>query len=264
MVRVDSCPEFTGKRLGKFDPVSFDNDIDVFILSVQEQVPHKSAHHIRTVVKAAGDFSQLEKRVHNRFGKAFAHEIDHHPRSLVAGIVVQCRKIMVCGPVLLDQCIEQVRAGDDAHHLSVFHHRQNSLLVADDLVLNFNNIRIRMHMGYLRTHVFANRNGVEVMKQGFFDDLPGNVTGEAIGLGSIPAYEQCIDVVAGQQGLGLLAGGIFAGHNCRRRHQMPCQTPGVDFSVKGLEKQLLCLGDGFALDSCGGGGWVPPPHRYGP
>jgi hypothetical protein len=56
LVGMYSCPEFTGKRLGESDPVSFDDDIDIFIGSIQEKVPDKSTHHIGIEVKTAGGF----------------------------------------------------------------------------------------------------------------------------------------------------------------------------------------------------------------
>jgi hypothetical protein len=97
LMRMGSCPKCLGEGFGEVDSVSFDDHIDIFIFSVQEQIPDKSAHHIGAAVQLTGGFTQLDKGFHHVFGKAFPQEIVHHPRAFVAGFVVQIENSWFAG-----------------------------------------------------------------------------------------------------------------------------------------------------------------------
>ncbi len=58
-IGVDAGPHELGIFFGKSDPVAFDDDVDVFVGTVQEQIPHKSTDHIGIIAEAIWQLHRL-------------------------------------------------------------------------------------------------------------------------------------------------------------------------------------------------------------
>ena len=80
----------------------------------------------------------------------------------------------------LNQNIEQVRTGDHPDDPVIVHYRQDPLLVVDDFFLDFTDPGVRAHGGELAGHILFDGDGIQIMIQGFFNDLPGNISREAV------------------------------------------------------------------------------------
>ncbi len=125
--------EADGQILGKQDPVTLDNHVDIKIPLMQKQVTDQTSHHKCLIITGLGHLADNAEQDHNSAAQPFHHQV------LQIALPFAGRQLFVMEIArqtgrVVDQQIQKIGASDHPQQLALtlIHHRDNSLAMLDN------------------------------------------------------------------------------------------------------------------------------------
>ena len=117
-----------------------------------------------------------------------------------------------------------------------------------DLLLNLAQVGLRADAGHLGAHVLAHRHCAQLVEERLFDHLARDVAAQLLAALRLAHHEQRVDVVAGEQAVGLFAADPRLDRYGGRRHEAGGNAARLDPLVEHGEQLVFGLREGLALD----------------
>ena len=145
---------------------------------------------------------------------------------------------------VVEQHVKQILASDNSDHLLTFNHRKQPLLAVHDVLLNFDQRRIRGDTTKFGAHKITNVHFFETVIYPLVNHLAREYTHQ-----TLPVYHRCgIDVVTREQISGLMQIPLRRYRYDRRGHQVSSLTSRTNPTLENPEKLLLDLDHGKIFD----------------